>query len=579
MAFDAVAVKAAVTELSDLITGGRIDKIHQPERDEISIHIRTITETFRLVLSASSAHPRVHLTATQKQNPKTPPMFCMLLRKHLGSGRIKSIVQEGFERVIKITIESYDELGDLTEKHLITEIMGRHSNIILTSADGRIIDCIKHIDLTISSVRELLPGISYTAPPKQSAPAFTEISDIDFDMSQGGRMMKKAVLESVSGISPLTATELVYTASGTADIRCSEVLDTAPYKSAMLKLSKEIAHGEFKPCLITEAKTGKILDFSAIDIKQYGSLCEVTYFDRINDAMDAFYSGRDHAERMKQKSQSLVKLLNTAIERAAKKLIILKQTMSEAKNKEQYKIYADLITANIYRIEEKSKSVTVENFYEPDCPEVTISLDPSKSPTANAQLYYKKYRKLKNAELEVAKQLEENGKTLDYLESTLVAVENAECEADLNAIKTELSEEGYIKRVSVKKPAKKAEQKPMHFISSDGFDIYIGKNNTQNDYLTLKLANSSDIWFHTKNIHGSHVIIKLGLDKDVPERTMKEAACAAAYFSKARESSQVPVDYTTVKNVKKPNGAKPGMVIYDSYNTVYVTPKKPENLH
>lgn len=577
MAFDAIAVKAVTTELANSLVGGRIEKIHQPERDEIVLIIRTFTKNYRLVLSASSAHPRIHLTSTQKQNPKTPPMFCMLLRKHLGSGKIKSITQEGFERVVKITIESFDELGDLTEKHLIIEIMGRHSNIILTTAEGRIIDCIKHIDLTISSVRELLPGITYTAPPKQEKPEFTSISDIDFDMSQGGRMMKKAVLESTSGISPICAAEIVYLVSGAADIRCGEVFDTAPYKTAMKNLSEKVSNNEFSPCLITEISTGKILDFSAINISQYGSLCEITHFESINEAMDAFYSGRDHAERMKQKGQSLKKLLTTAIERAAKKLIILRQTMSEAKNKEQYKIYADLITANIYRIEEKSKSVTVENFYEPDCPSITISLDPSKSPTANAQLYYKKYRKLKNAELEVTKQLEENQKNLDYLESTLVAVENAESEADLNAIKAELSDEGYIKRVSVKK-AKKSEQKPIHFVSQDGFNIYIGKNNTQNDYLTLKFANSQDIWFHTKNIHGSHAIIKLELDKNVPESTMREAAEAAAYFSKARESSQVPVDYTTIKNVKKPNGAKPGMVIYDSYNTVYVTPKKPENI-
>jgi len=294
--------------------------------------------------------------------------------------------------------------------------------------------------------------------------------------------------------------------------------------------------------------------------------------------MESFYTGRDKAERMKQKSAGLVKLLNTNIERCSKKLVILTNTLSEAKNKEQQKIFGDLITASLYNINPGDKEIEVQNFYEPDYPIVKIKLDPSRSPNENAQLYYKKYRKLKNAELEVQTQLEENKKNLDYLESTLVAVENAESESDLNAIRSELAEEGYLKRVTAKKTARQAASKPMHFVSEDGFDIYIGKNNTQNDYLTLKFANSNDIWFHTKNIHGSHVIIKLGIDKDVPENTMRQAARAAAYFSKGRQSSQVAVDYTFIKNVKKPNGAKPGMVIYDSYNTVYVTPEEPKDI-
>ncbi len=578
MALDAVAVRAVAEELKNTIINGRIDKIYQPERDEICLNIRTFSESFRLVLSASSSQPRIHFTRVHKENPQTPPMFCMLLRKHIGSGKIIDVRQTGFERIVEIVIESYNELGDLTQKRLITEIMGRHSNIILADENDRIIDCIKHVDFTVSSVRQVLPGMTYEYPPERDCVPLTEATEnIPLDLTQGGMQMKKSVLNAVSGISPLTASELVYSVSGMSDVRSAEVSDTAPYKKAITDLAQKVRDNDFKPCLITEISSGKILDFSAIDIKQYGTLAEIKYFDTINEAMEAFYTGRDKAERMKQKSADLVKILNTSIERAAKKLIILTGTLSDAKNKEQYKIYGDLITANLYKISENDRVLEADNYYEEGCPTVKISLDPSLSASANAQRYYKKYRKAKNAEIEVEKQLEENKKNLEYLESTLVAVENAESESDLNAIRAELAEEGYLKR-NQKGRKQQTVSKPMHFISSDGFHVYVGKNNTQNDYLTLKFANSGDIWFHTKNIHGSHTVIKLGLDKDVPETTMREAACAAAYFSKARESSQVPVDYTFIKNVKKPNGAKPGMVIYDGYNTVYVTPKKPDNI-
>lgn len=577
MAFDAAAVRAVCTELNDKLTGGRIDKIHQPERDEICIIIRTYSDTFRLVISASSSQPRMHLTTAQKENPKTPPMFCMLLRKHLGSGKITGIRQIGFERITEITIQSYDELGDLTEKRLITEIMGRYSNIILVDSSGKIIDSIKHIDYTVSSVRRVLPGLMYEYPPTQNKTPLTEINEnTSISMVQGGMALKKAILESISGISPLTCGEAVYSAFKTADIRCCEITDTKEIKASLMKLKDDVISGCFKPCVITEKNTGKILDFSAIPINQYGSLADVKYYSSVNEAMDEFFTSRDRRERMKQKSASLIKLLNTNIERASKKLIILNKTMSDAKNKEKYKVYGDLITANMYAIESSSKSVTVQNYYEDGCPDIRIPLDPSLSATANAQKYYKKYRKLKTAETEVSNQLSENKKELEYLESTLVSVENSETENDLNSIKAELADEGYIKRTNAKKAAKKLESKPIHLVSDDGFDIYIGKNNTQNDYLTLKFANTQDMWFHTKGVHGSHVIIKLGINKNIPESTMRLAACCAAYFSKARHSSQVAVDYTSVKNVKKPSGAKPGMVIYDCYNTVYVTPKQPK---
>lgn len=575
MALDAVAVRCLANELNACIANGRIDKIHQPEKDEIVIHIRTFTDNYKLVLSASSAHPRIHFTEKTKKNPLTAPMFCMLLRKHIGSGKITSVEQAGFERIVKISVESYNELGDLTVKYLIIEIMGRHSNIILTDSEMKILDSIKHIDFTVSSVRQVLPGLLYCAPPPQHKTDLIDVtSETALDFSLPVRA-DKVILSAVAGISPLTAREVVYRGIGRADIMAQELNTNkiAAVKSELIKLSKAVSDNSFYPCMIVEKATGKAIDFSAVKIEQYEDIAEVKTFSSLNEVLDAFFSARDSRERMRQKSADLTKLLNNNIERISKKLVILERTLSDAENKDKHKIYGDLITANIYKIQDGMKEVEVENYYESSLPIVKIALDPQLSPSQNAQRYYKKYNKAKTAETEAAKQLVSARADLEYLESSLASLDNCETASDLNAIRAELIAEGYLNRKVNPKKQKQTASKPMHFVSSDGFDIYVGKNNTQNDYLTLKFANSSDIWFHTKNIHGSHTVIKLGLDKDVPNSTIREAAELAAYYSKARESSQVPVDYTQIKNVKKPNGAKPGMVIYDHYNTIYVTPK------
>lgn len=578
MAFDAVTMHALCEELKSTIVNGRIDKIHQPERDEIVLHIRTREQNYKLVLSASAAHPRIHFTQFSKKNPITAPMFCMLLRKHLGSGKIVGVEQVGFERILKIAIESYNELGDLTKKYLITEIMGRHSNIILTNEEGKILDSIKHIDFTISSVRQVLPGLLYEFPPTQNK---TNLIDAKSDLSLDYSIPKKAdkvIMDAVSGISPLCAREIVYKSFGRCDVTSDELNlnKQSTLKTQIIAFAKDVKENNFTPCIIKDSSSGKLLDFSPINIKQYEEIAEVVYVDSINKALDTFFNIRDMYERMRQKSADLVKLLGNHAERITKKLDILEKTINDAKNKETYKIKGDLIMANLYKITQGKREVEVENFYESDMPLIKIALSETLSPAQNAQKYYKKYNKAKTAEFEAQKQAESAKKDLEYIESTLSAIENSENESDINAIRAELIAEGFLNRRPDSKKQKQAQSKPMHFVSSDGFDIYVGKNNTQNDYLTLRFANSGDIWFHTKNIHGSHVIIKLGLDKDVPKATMMEAACLAAYYSKARNSSQVPVDYTQVKNVKKPNGAKPGMVIYDFYNTVYVTPKLPE---
>lgn len=573
MALDAVAIRAIADELQCLV-GGRIDKISQPERDEIVVQVRTREAHYRLVASASPAHPRLHLTSASKKNPQTAPLFCMLLRKHIGSGKITEIEQMGFERIVRISVESYDELGDLTTKQLIVEIMGRYSNIILISENNRIIDSVKHIDESVSSVREILPGGIYEAPPEQTKKALVDY-DMESSLSIGGAVKAdKALISAVAGISPLTAREIVYSVFGTTDVNAQSVNTNkgAELKLAVIKTAEAVRNGSFKPCMITDRDTGRILDFSAIDIKQYEELAQIDYYDSMNELVDAFYYKRDMHDRMRQKSADITKLMNNNAERIAKKMSILERTLRDAQNLEKYRINGDLLTANIYRIEDGMKEIEVENFYEPG-ETIKLTLDPALSPSQNAQRWYKKYNKSKTALTEAAKQLEAARADLAYIESTLAMAENAESVEDINAIRAELAEQGYLKSGRGNKKKKEAASKPMHFVSSDGFDIYVGRNNTQNDYLTLRFANTSDWWFHTKDIHGSHTIIKLGLDKDVPKRTILEAAQLAAYYSKARESTQVPVDYTVIKNIRKPNGAKPGMVIYDGYNTVYVTPK------
>ncbi len=576
MAFDTICVKKTVEELNSAILGGRIDKIHQPEKDELTIFVRAISGNKKLVISASANNARVHFTSATKENPQTPPMFCMLLRKHLSGGKIVKISQVDFERIIEIDVESYNDLGDLTTKHLICEIMGRNSNIILCRDDYVIIDSAKRVDFTQSSVRQILPGATYIAPPAQDKIAIlsNEIKDTQLDFSKEGVRPEKIIMEAVSGISPVTAAEIVFRSIGSNTSVCGELSgeDKDNIKNELLRFAADL---EYAPCIIFDANE-KPIDFSATEIRQYGSFCRVEYFDSISDVVESFYRERDKKERLRQKSADLIKLLTNNLERCTKKLVIQEKTLRDAENKEKYKIFGDLVTANLYRIEDGATSVTVDNYYEEACPQVEIELSPMLSAAKNAQRYYKLYQKLKNAEIEVEKQRSACLADIEYLESTLAAVENSALESDLNAIRAELSEQGYIRQKKTGKKEQKAQSAPMHFVSSDGFDIYVGKNNTQNDYLTLRFANSGDIWFHTKKIHGSHTIIKLGLIKDVPRTTMMEAAQLAAYYSKARESSQVPVDYTQIKNVKKPNGAKPGMVIYDNYNTVYVTPKNME---
>ncbi len=568
MALDTISIQCITDELNEKITGGKIEKVYQPEKDEISLNIRTFSDSYRLTISASPTNPRIHFSSAAKENPTTPPMFCMLMRKHISSGKIVNITNLKTDRIVTFDIESYDELGDLTTKHLIVEIMGRYSNIILTKSDMTIIDSVKHIDFTISSVREILPGRLYTLPPEQDKIPVLSDNIISLTPPEIPSKADKFLLSCLGGISPLTAREIIYRAFKTCDI-FTDNIDFSKLNEAI----REFQNPRFKPCMIIEKESGRVLDFSAIDILQYEDLADIVYYQSMSTLLEDFYKTKDTKERMKQKSSDIIKVLNNNIAKLSKKIVILNSTLDDAKNKDRHKKYGDLLMANLYNIKPGDTFSEVADYYSDNLEVIKIPLSPELSPSLNAQRYYKLYNKAKKAETEVALQIASAQADLEYLESTLSYTESALSEAELNEIREELIKLGYLKSHKSKKKQALPLSKPHHYISSDGFDIYVGKNNMQNDKLTLKFANSSDLWFHTKKIHGSHVIIKLGLDKNVPEQTIKEAAQLAAYYSKARESSRVPVDYTLVKNVKKPNGAKPGMVIYDFYNTLYVNPE------
>jgi len=581
MALDGVVISALAKETAEKIVGGRIDKIHQPEKDELIISVRTFGGAYKLLLCANPSFPRFHITEMQKENPDKPPMFCMLLRKHIQGGKILYVAQDGFERIIRIGIESYDEMGYLSEKVLIVEIMGKHSNIILIDKEGKILDSIVHVDLTVSSVRQVLPGFPYLPPPSQGKknPLDARRDDIAFALSNEDLPVWRQILESYSGISPLVAREAVYRATGMCDVTGPEVSrqeleDVALNFYAMIT---DIKEGVYNPCIITDKATKKPTEFCAFDIAQYGSCAMCEHYPSVSEAVENFYIKKATTESIKQKCGDLLKLVSNNIDRCRKKLQLQSEILKKAEKREKYKIYGDLITANIYMIEQGMTEVTVTNFYSETGENVTIPLKNDLSPSKNAQRYYQKYNKEKTAEIETTKQKKLNEEELDYLESVYESLTKVETGSEIIQIRDELIEEGYLKnRGRLNKKRKPDNPKPMHFVSDDGYDIYVGKNNKQNDYVTLKLSRSTDIWFHTKGIHGSHALIKTDDGLTVPDETYMQAARLAAYYSKGRDSENVPVDYTEVKNVKKPSGAKPGMVIYVNYNTLYVTPDEDE---
>lgn len=581
MSFDGIVVKSVTYELFNLLNNGRIEKVYQPENDEIMLSIRNGSNNYKLLISASSSNPRIYITNETKVNPITPPMFCMLLRKHIQSGRIIDIYQYSMDRVICIDIQSLDELGVLSTKTLIIEIMGKHSNIILIDKKtNRIFDSIKRVPSSLSSIRQVLPGLEYKNPPSQNKLIPFNLSKEDFislfDKSEKGIPVFKMLYGNIIGISPLIAKEICYRANLNDSIIVGQL--NGDYADNLYisfkKFFCNINDNVFFPTIVNNERSDEIIAFSAIDILQYGNFPKIHY-NSINELLEIYYITRDKIDRIKHKSSDLRKSISIKLDRTLNKLAKQKEELLEAEEREVFKIYGDLLTANLHKVEKKQSSIVLENYYKEDLEKVLINLDPRLSPIQNAQKYYKKYNKLKSAHQLVSEQIVKTQEEVDYLENVLISLENCTELKELEEIREELVNEGYVKKSSTKGKKKEKEviSFPHHFVSSDGYHIYVGKNNKQNDRLTLKLANKDDIWLHAKNIPGSHVIIKKK-DGQISEYAITEAALLAAYHSKARLSSNVPVDYTERKNVKKPNGAKPGMVIYDYYNTIYVTPDK-----
>lgn len=572
MPFDAIAVSAVRYELEQKMLGAKIEKIHQPEKDEIWIFAKAGKEVFKLLISADSGNPRIHLTENTKQNPASAPMFCMLLRKHLGGGRIVSVSQPDFERIIDIGIECYNELGDLQTKHLVAEIMGRHSNIILVDG-GKVADSIKRVDITVSSVRNILPGLSYVLPPKQDK---IDIRSADKEQIREALLeahpetpIEKAVVSCFAGFSPFAGRELAHLATGQSDARLTE--DNIPRLcEALHAFGEKIKNNTFCPLVIEDAVTGKAIDFAAYDVTMYAGGVRLRSHEGISRAMDEFFYARDKWERMRQKTAALRKTVTNALERCKKKLVLQQEKLEEAEQKDKWRIFGDLITANLYNIMPGQKAVSLENFYEEGSPVIEVPMDETKTPAKNAEAYFKKYRKAKTAQEIVRVQAEKNLEQIEYLSTVLGSIDIAENVQDIADIRKELAQAGYIKSKVKGKKEKDLPSAPL-FFECEGYEIYVGRNNRQNDIVTTKMGKSYDVWLHVKNMPGSHVLIK-NKGTDVPDSVIEKAAGLAAYYSGARESAMVQVDYTNIKNVKKPSGSMPGKVIYERYKTAYVAP-------
>lgn len=570
MSLDGAFLHIVKNELSPLI-GSRVDKVYQPSREELVISLRTFRDgTKKLIFSANSMSARVNLTEAAFENPQQPPMLCMLMRKHLGGGRLTAIRQDGLERILYFDFECTNEIGDIVTNTLIAEIMGRHSNIILVR-DGRVVDSVKRVTDDISSVRRVLPNIEYETPPREDRLCLLDCSADDVLAAIEGspeRLSKKltAVLE---GVSPIFARECAYYAAKDVDAVCAELSDSARDRLRfILNKAKKALDGEAEFTVVSDLN-GRKKDFCFINIEQYSTAMLISHCDSANALLDSFFAAAGKTERTKQRAHDLLKLLMNAYERVSRKIELQKKELSDCSEREVFRVCGDMINANIYRLEKGMTKCTLEDFYTGEPKE--IALDSRLTPAQNAQKYYNEYRKLDTAEKMLTELIAKGQQELVYIDSVFDAVSRTESETDLAEIRRELREQGYLKGGVRPDEKVKKQSEPLKFRSSEGFDILVGRNNKQNDQLTLKTAKATDIWLHTKEIAGSHVIIRTE-GKEAPEQTIFEAAQLAAYHSKARESSQVPVDYTAVKFVKKPAGAKPGMVIFTNNRTLYVAP-------
>ena len=574
MALDGIFLYLLRQELCEALVGARVEKIYQPTREEVVLSFRGMKGNHKLLLSAKSSGARLHLTGLAVENPKQPPMLCMLMRKTIGSGRLTDITQSGFERVLHLCFETTDELGDPTNVTLVAELTGRNANLILLDGANKIIDAVKRVGPDKSSVRTVLPGLSYQSPPPQDKLPITAgweritsaILDTERDI-----ILAKRIGEVLEGASPLLCRELCDAALQGSDALLSALDDgdRARLGQVLCKLQEDVEQCNTSPILL-QTQEGELKEFYCFDIAQYGSLYQKVPQQNLSELLDAFYGRRDARDRMRQRMSDFERTITARIERVERKLSAQRQELLECRDRDFLRVAGDLISSSLHLLHKGMDSVTLENYYEEGMPPLSIKLDPKLTPVANAQKYYRDYRRAATAEKMLGELIASAEEELSYLDSVYDLMQRATSEQELAAIREELSQSGYLRHTGGKKQ-KSAPLSPLQYRSSDGFVILSGRNNLQNDRLTLKDSRKEDIWLHTQRIPGSHTVIITG-GREVPDSTLTEAAVIAATNSKARGSKKVPVDYTLIKNVRKQPGAKPGMVIYDSFKTAFVDP-------
>ena len=576
MAFDGIVIANLVKDLNDKIVSGRISKIAQPEKDELLLTIKGNRENFRLLISANASLPLLYFTETNKPSPLTAPNFCMLLRKHIANGRIVSVSQPGLERIVRIEIEHLDEMGDLKRKFLIVELMGKHSNIIFCDDENKILDSIKHISAQVSSVREVLPGREYFIPHAGEKKDPLTITEEEFKelIGKTPQNLSKALYTDLTGLSPTVSAELCHLASLDGDISAKDFSDSelTHLYHAFTWIMDDGRQGNFTPNIIYQKE--KPVEFASIPLSMFsGGDYRSVSFPSISALLERYYAERNTVSRIHQKSTDLRKILTNSLERSYKKRDLQQKQIKDTEKREKFRIYGELLNTYGYGIQEGEKSFRCLNYY--NNTEITIPLDPTLSAQENAVRYFDKYNKQKRTFEATSRQLEQTEAEIEHLESISTFLDIARKEEDLAQIKEELTEYGYIKRhFSGGKKQKKAVSRPFHYLSSDGFHIYVGKNNYQNEELTFKLASGNDWWFHAKGIPGSHIIVKTE-GKELPDRVFEEAGALAAYYSRGRGQDKVEIDYIQKKNLKKVPGAAPGFVVYHTNYSLVAAPEIP----
>lgn len=572
MALDGITIANMVKELKDELEGGRMNKIAQPEPDELMLTVKGKNGQRRLLISASASLPLIYFTDKNKPSPMTAPNFCMLLRKHIGSARILKISQPGLERVIYMDFEHLNEMGDLCQKRLVVELMGKYSNIIFCDDNGNILDSIKHISANTSSVREVLPGRTYFIPETQEKedPFLTTEESFMERVCKKPLPVSKAIYTSLTGISPVMAQEICYRASidGSMPMDALGEMERIHLAHTFLRMIEDIRDGVFVPNIVY--RDGEPVEFAAFTLQQYASGHTNQTFDSMSQVLEQYYAQKNVITRIRQKSADLRHVVQTALERNRKKYVIQQKQMKDTQKKDKFKVYGELINTYGYGLEPGCKSFQALNYYTNE--EITIPLDETLTPAENAKKYFDKYNKMKRTQEALTTQLEETKSDIAHLESISTALDIALSESDLSQIKEELTEYGYIKKkYAGKKKGPQSKSKPFHYISSDGYHMYVGKNNFQNEELTFKFATGNDWWFHAKKMPGSHVIVKAN-NEELPDRTFEEAGRLAAYYSSGRTAPKVEIDYIQKKHVKKTPGGKPGFVIYHTNYSLNIEP-------